>query len=129
MRRVLRNVDDAMREGPGHGSLLGYGIYTTQHNAAWPGPCPILSLPATVSYVFVPSGPAGNAVVAPVGRGVRPSIGYCVGVTGQAPTRTVKAIGQVLDDEPLLTPNLLKLTRWMADYYVCGWGQVLNAVV
>ena len=35
----------------------------------------------------------------------------------------------MLDEEPLLTPHLLKLTRWMADYYVCGWGQVLNAVL
>jgi len=24
---------------------------------------------------------------------------------------------------------LLRLTRWMADYYLCGWGQVLQAVV
>src|SRR5262249_48423714 len=72
---------------------------------------------------------AGKRVVAPVGRGDKPTIGYCVNVTWQAPTREVKQIGQVLDDEPLLTPNLLKLTRWMADYYVCGWGQVLNAVV
>ena len=25
--------------------------------------------------------------------------------------------------------TLLKLTRWMADYYLCGWGQVLNIVL
>ena len=41
----------------------------------------------------------------------------------------VKAILHVLDDEALLTEHLLRLTRWMADYYLCGWGQVLNAVV
>src|SRR5581483_10634263 len=34
-----------------------------------------------------------------------------------------------VDTEVLLTPGLLRLTRWMADYYLCGWGQVLNAVV
>ena len=39
------------------------------------------------------------------------------------------AVRIVLDDEALLTPDLLRLTRWMADYYLCGWGQVLNAVV
>ncbi len=43
--------------------------------------------------------------------------------------RPVKELVGVLDDEPLLTDNLLRLTRWMADYYLCGWGQVLNAVV
>jgi primosomal protein N' (replication factor Y) len=25
--------------------------------------------------------------------------------------------------------HIMKLTRWMADYYLCGWGQVLHAVV
>ena len=35
----------------------------------------------------------------------------------------------MLDDDALLTPDLMRLTRWMADYYLCGWGQVLNAVV
>ena len=34
-----------------------------------------------------------------------------------------------LDEEPLLSETLLKLTRWMADYYLCGWGQVLQAIV
>ena len=43
--------------------------------------------------------------------------------------RAVKAVLAVLDEEPLLTDHLLRLTRWMADYYLCGWGQVLNAVV
>src|SRR5262249_49808086 len=28
-----------------------------------------------------------------------------------------------------LDEHLLRLTRWMADYYLCGWGQVLNVVV
>src|SRR5439155_684058 len=54
---------------------------------------------------------------------------YCVGVTTKSPERSVKELQGILDDEALLTPNLLRLTRWMADYYLCGWGQVLNAVV
>ncbi|MBI3409751.1 MAG: primosomal protein N' [Planctomycetes bacterium] len=71
----------------------------------------------------------GKRVVAPFGRGDRQTTGFCVGVGNEAPSREVKAIAQVLDDEPLLTPQLLRLTRWMADYYMCGWGQVLNAIV
>jgi primosomal protein N' (replication factor Y) len=71
----------------------------------------------------------GKRVVAPFGKGDRQTIGFCVGLTGVKPERKVKAIVQVLDDEALLTEHLLKLTRWMADYYLCGWGQVLNAVV
>jgi primosomal protein N' (replication factor Y) len=71
----------------------------------------------------------GKRVVAPFGRGDKATIGICVGLGEQAPTRKVKEITRVLDDEPLLTPDLLRLTRWMADYYLCGWGQVLNIVV
>jgi primosomal protein N' (replication factor Y) len=71
----------------------------------------------------------GKRVVAPFGKGDRQTVGYCVGLTTTAPTRVVKSLIEVLDDESLLTPHLLKLTRWMADYYLCGWGQVLNAVL
>src|SRR5205823_13805089 len=71
----------------------------------------------------------GKRVKAPFGRGDKATVGYCVGVTTKSPERSVKELQGILDDEALLTPNLLRLTRWMADYYLCGWGQVLNAVV
>ncbi len=71
----------------------------------------------------------GKRVLAPFGRGDKATTGFCVGLTEQAPSREVKSLIRVLDDEPLLTENLLRLTRWMADYYLCGWGQVLNVVV
>jgi primosomal protein N' (replication factor Y) len=71
----------------------------------------------------------GKRVLAPFGRGDKETVGFCVGVTDAKPERKVKAIAQVIDEEALLTEHLLKLTRWMADYYLCGWGQVLNAVV
>jgi primosomal protein N' (replication factor Y) len=71
----------------------------------------------------------GKRVQGPFGRGAKPTVGFCVGLSETAPPRAVKELVRVLDDQPLLTPNLLRLTRWMADYYLCGWGQVLNAVV
>jgi len=71
----------------------------------------------------------GKRVLAPFGRGDKATVGYCVRLSNSAPTRTVKALYRVIDNEVLLTPDLLRLTRWMADYYLCGWGQVLNAVV
>ncbi len=71
----------------------------------------------------------GKRVLAPFGKGDRGTAGFCVGLRKAAPERSVKALLRVLDDEALLTPDLLRLTRWMADYYLCGWGQVLQAVV
>src|SRR5262245_42773210 len=71
----------------------------------------------------------GKRVRAPFGKGDKATVGYCVGLRERAPGRTVKELLAVLDEESLLTPDLMRLTRWMADYYLCGWGQVLNAVV
>jgi primosomal protein N' (replication factor Y) len=71
----------------------------------------------------------GRRVEAPFGRGDKTTIGYCVGVHCNPPSRPVKDIFQVLDAESLVTDSLLRLTRWMADYYLCGWGQVLKWVV
>ena len=71
----------------------------------------------------------GKRVFAPFGRGDKSIVGYCVRLSTTAPERTVKMLHGVLDDSVLLDDNLLRLTRWMADYYLCGWGQVLNAVI
>src|SRR5262245_44013721 len=71
----------------------------------------------------------GKRVQAPFGKGDRATVGYCVRLTETPPERAVKELKTVLDDEALLTPDLLRLNRWMADYYLCGWGQVLNGVV
>jgi primosomal protein N' (replication factor Y) len=71
----------------------------------------------------------GQRVLVPLGRGNKSAVGYCVGVSETPPERAVKSILRVLDEQPLLTPALLKLTRWMAGYYLCSWGHVLNAIV
>jgi primosomal protein N' (replication factor Y) len=72
---------------------------------------------------------AGKRVLAPLGRGNRPAVGYCVDLSEQAPDHETKAILRILDDEPLLTPALIRLTNWLSDYYLCSWGQVLHAIV
>ena len=71
----------------------------------------------------------GKRVSCSFGRGDKDTVGYVIRVTDLAPHREVKPISKVLDDTALLDDHLLKLTRWMADYYLCGWGQVLHAVV
>lgn len=72
----------------------------------------------------------GRRVRAPLGRGNRQVVGYCVaaGVKTVDPKR-LKAISGVLDAQRLLSPAMLRLTKWMADYYLCSWGQVLETVV
>ncbi len=35
----------------------------------------------------------------------------------------------IVDTTPLMTPDILDLTQWLADYYLCPWGAALEAVV
>src|SRR5262245_15645007 len=73
----------------------------------------------------------GKRVEAPLGKGGKTTSGFCVRVTDTPPAASfeIKPITRVLDDDALVDEHLMKLTRWMADYYLCGWGQVLHAVV
>ncbi|MEM7623117.1 MAG: primosomal protein N' [Planctomycetota bacterium] len=73
----------------------------------------------------------GRRVRAPLGRGNRPVVGYCVAVAQKpaSPTRPLKPLRAVIDPVSLVTPAMLRLTRWMADRYLTPWGQVLEAVV
>ncbi len=72
----------------------------------------------------------GQRVRVPFGRGDTLTLGYCVGLNSDAPAhRRLKAIREILDREPLLSPSMLDLTKWISEYYLCSWGQVLDGVV
>ena len=75
----------------------------------------------------------GQRVRVPLGRGDRLAVGYCVRVDAAAPAdldpARIKDVVEVLDPLPLIDDKMLALTRWMADYYACSWGQALDAVV
>lgn len=73
---------------------------------------------------------AGRRVRVPLGRGNRSVVGYCVDVLPDAkPDRPLKEIEAVIDERRLLSNELLEITHWMADYYLCPWGQVLDSVI
>jgi len=73
---------------------------------------------------------AGRRVRVPFGRSNRKVVGYCVevGVKSVDPTK-LKKVAEVIDATSLMSPAILRLTRWMADYYLSSWGQVLETVV
>jgi primosomal protein N' (replication factor Y) len=39
----------------------------------------------------------------------------------------IKDAIELIDEEPLITEEILKLTQWTADYYASSWGEVLKA--
>ena len=73
---------------------------------------------------------AGQRVQVPLGKGNRAVVGYCTAVANKpAGRRPLKPISRVVDEQPLLSPAMLRLAEWMADYYLCPLGQVLQAIV
>ncbi len=72
----------------------------------------------------------GRRVRAPFGRGNRPVVGFCVELENRCDVRRqLKPISEVVDPSSLLSPAMLRLTRWMADYYLSSWGQALETVL
>ncbi|HEX3100731.1 MAG TPA: primosomal protein N' [Pyrinomonadaceae bacterium] len=65
--------------------------------------------------------------------GKRSLTGYAVELHAELPSdiefdeSKIKNIIEVSDDEPLITPEILKLTQWTADYYASFWGEMLKA--
>jgi primosomal protein N' (replication factor Y) len=72
----------------------------------------------------------GRRVLVPLGKGNRQVQGYCVRVESRlGGPRPLKPLAEVVDRRSLLTPAMLRLTRWIADYYLSAWGQVLETVL
>jgi primosomal protein N' (replication factor Y) len=75
----------------------------------------------------------GARVRVPLGKANASVVGYVVRVDDQAADgldkARVKDVLEVLDDPPLIDLRMLELTRWIASYYLCSWGQALDAVV
>lgn len=101
-------------------------------------------LAASVVFAEAPHGPfdylvpdglrgavePGRRVRVPLGKGNRSVVGYCVKIESrQEEPRKLKPVQTVVDVAPLLSPSLLRLTEWMADYYLCEWGTVIEAVL
>ena len=45
------------------------------------------------------------------------------------PAYPTKEILNVLDDEPILFPQQLKLWQWLSEYYMCSEGEVMAAAL
>ncbi|MDD3469606.1 MAG: primosomal protein N' [Thermoguttaceae bacterium] len=73
---------------------------------------------------------AGMRVRVPLGARRQLTTAYCVCVAERKrPERKLKEVGELLDAEPLLSEAMLRVTEWMAEHYLCGWGAVLEAIV
>jgi primosomal protein N' (replication factor Y) len=80
-------------------------------------------VPEPLRAVVVP----GRRVRVPFRR--RTVAGYCVALSDRTGLDRVLDVAGVLDEGPLVSGPLLELTRRMAEYYCCSWGQALAAAV
>ena len=73
----------------------------------------------------------GQRVQIPFGAGNRKETAFCVGVKqlDSRSNRRLKSLLSVVDREPIVDAHLLSLTKWIADRYICGWGQALETAV
>jgi primosomal protein N' (replication factor Y) len=71
----------------------------------------------------------GMRVMVPLGKGNKPTAAYCVDIKSPPLTVQLKPLLSIIDDRRLLDDKMLELTRWIADYYLCPFGQVLEAVL
>lgn len=69
----------------------------------------------------------GHRVRVPFGP--RRAHGYVVGFTNDAPAAKLRAITAIEPPDVVFTPEILRLTRWVAEYYLTPWGQALEAAL
>ncbi len=69
----------------------------------------------------------GARVLAPFGP--RKLTGVVLERKESPPSGKIRDIIQLLDDEPALTPELLELGRWIAEYYSAPLGEVLKTML
>ncbi len=79
---------------------------------------------------FQPTPSTGCRVLVPFGSQL--VTGYIVALTSSAAVPTeetdyeMKEVVQVFDLEPIVAPEILELTKWIADYYFAPWGEVIK---
>jgi len=75
----------------------------------------------------------GSRIVVPFGR--KFVTGYIVAMSSELGTETslnesdIKDASELLDVTPLVTPQLLVLTRWVSEYYLAPWGEVIKGAL
>jgi len=94
-----------------------------------------IALPVPIDHPFTylvpahlqPHAKSGARVLVPFGR--KTLTGIIVGFPSKTSVPGLKALRDVLDAVPSVSEEMLRLTRWIADYYFAPWGEVLKAAL
>ena len=72
---------------------------------------------------------AGVRVVVPFGRGNKKRIGLVFNVTSAVQSAKTKPIDAVIDEQPVLSEELLKLCRWIRDNTFCTYFDAFRTIL
>ena len=86
-----------------------------------------LPLFRTFTYRIDEPAPVGSRVLVPFRRGER--IGWILGEGNPAGIRGIRPVLDVLDTTPSVPPDLMRLARWVAEYYAAPLGLVLRSML
>ncbi|MFA6636031.1 MAG: primosomal protein N' [Candidatus Omnitrophota bacterium] len=79
--------------------------------------------------------PASEARRAEIGKRVHipfrnsKRVGYIVKIEDRPMVQGPRDLIDIIDDEPVFTPEMIELARWMKDNYFCSWGEALEAMI
>ena len=99
-----------------------------------------IALPVPLDTTFTYRVPGGNGLL---GNGAQPVIGgrvlvpfreqrlsgVVVGLHDREPAVKTKPILQVLDSAPVLDESLMRLAKWIAEYYLAPLGEVFRTML
>ena len=92
-----------------------------------------VGLPVSGPFDYiVPDSLAGKIAVGSrvwVSFGTRRIVGYLVGLSKKSEIKNLKPILELIDEYPILTKNLLLLTKELAEYYYCSWGEAIETAI
>ncbi len=91
-----------------------------------------VALPVPVPRTFtyeIENGAVREGVRVCVQFAGRRLVGWIVGATSEPIEREVRPVERVLDESPSITPDLLRLCRWISTYYLTPLGLVLRAAL
>ncbi len=126
MKNVKCQMENIIVRNPGNSALPHYAQ---------------VAVPVHVSKTFTYRLPPTLRREARVGArvlvllGQKPMTGYIVGLLPRLPPGAsldesdIKEARELLDAEPLVTPEVLDIARWVAEYYAAPLGEVLKAAL
>jgi len=64
-----------------------------------------------------------------VSFGTRRIVGYVVALVKKSQVKNLKPVLELIDRYPLLDKKLILLTKKIADYYYCSWGEAIETTL